>query len=138
MFETVQGEISQVIVSKKTLFSADPIGIYYSHPSIQAGWAMDALVHGRTWPNRLSSIDNANQSSGVLRKVWCKTLEDLGFQYDFINYLDVKESKIDLNKQFKLIILPKTMCLSQIEADAFRQFVENGGGACCRLYMRHI
>ncbi|WP_300458586.1 alpha-amylase family protein [Desulfobacula sp.] len=127
IFKTVQGEISNSIVNRNSLFSADPIGIYYSHPSVQAGWAMDALVHGKTWPKRLSSIDNENQSSGVLRKVWCKTLEDLGFQYDFINYLDVKESKINLNQQFKLIILPKTICLSQKEADVFRQFVENGG-----------
>ena len=127
VFKTVQGDISEVIVSKNSIFSADPLGIYYSHPSVQAGWAMDALVHGKTWPKRLSSIDNQNQSSGVLRKVWCKTLEDLGYQYDFINYLDVKESKIDLNKHFKVIILPKTICLSQTEADAFKQFVKKGG-----------
>lgn len=127
VFEAVQGEASEYIVNKNSIFSPDPIGIYYSHPSIQAGWAMDALVHGKTWPQRLSSIDNENQSSGVLRKVWCKSLEDLGYQYDFINYLDVIESKIDLNLLFKVIILPKTICLSQTEADAFKQFVENGG-----------
>ncbi len=39
----------------------------------------------------------------------------------------VKESKINLNQQFKVIILPKTICLSQKEAQAFRHFVENGG-----------
>jgi hypothetical protein len=127
VFETVQGEISEYIVNKNSLFSSDPIGIYYSHPSIQAGWAMDAMVHGKTWPKRLSSIDNENQSSGVLRKAWCKTLEDLGYQYEFINYLDVIESKIDLNQQFKLIILPKTICLSPKEAHALCMFVAKGG-----------
>ncbi|NOX32925.1 MAG: hypothetical protein GXP56_04205 [Deltaproteobacteria bacterium] len=127
VFETVQGEVSEYIVNKNSTFFADPIGIYYSQPSIQAGWAMDALVHGKTWPKRLTSIDNKNQSAGILRKAWCKTLEDLGYQYDFINYLDVKESKIDLNRQFKVIILPKTICLSQKEAHAFKRFVENGG-----------
>ncbi|MDA3788723.1 MAG: beta-galactosidase, partial [Desulfobacula sp.] len=141
VFDTVQGEISEYIVNKNSLFFPDPIGIYYSHPSIQAGWAMDALVHGKTWPKRLSSIDNENQSSGVLRKAWCKTLEDLGYQYDFINYLDVKESKIDLNRHFKVIVLPKTICLSKKEAHAFRQFVEKGGviiaDNLCGLFDEH-
>jgi len=127
IFHDVQGKVSEIIVDQKTVFSPDPIGIYYSQPSIRASWVMDALVHGKTWPNRLSSIDNENQSAGVLRKAWCKMLEDIGFQYDFINYLDVKESKIDLNKHFKLIILPKTVCLSEKEAMALTQFVLNGG-----------
>ena len=126
-FKEIQGEVSEYIVNPQTIFDPDPIGIYYSHPSIQAGWAMDAITHGKTWVKRKSSIDNKNQSKGALREVWCKTLEDLGYQYDFVNYLDVKEGKVDLNKKFKVIILPKTICLSMKEADALRQFVKKGG-----------
>lgn len=126
-FRQVQSEVSSVIVDPDTHFDPDPIGIYYSHPSIQAGWAMDALAHGRTWPNRYSSIDNDNQSQGILRQVWCKTLEDLGFQYDFISYLDVRQRRVDINKRFKVIVLPKTVCLSNMEVQALRDFVENGG-----------
>jgi hypothetical protein len=126
VFEEIQGPVGEAIVDPESRFRADPIGIYYSHPSIQAGWAMDALVHGRTWINRKSSLDNANQSKGVLRGVWCKTLEDLGFQYDFISYLDVREGKDDLSR-FKVVILPKTMCLSDREAEALSTFVEQGG-----------
>ena len=127
VFKEVQGRISEIIVDQNTLFSPDPVGIYYSHPSIRAGWVMDALVHGKPWPNRLSSIDNENQSAGVLRKAGCKLLEDLGFQYDFINYLDVKDAKINLNEKFKLIILPKIVCLSHEETLALKRFVMNGG-----------
>ncbi|MDY6971979.1 MAG: beta-galactosidase trimerization domain-containing protein [Thermodesulfobacteriota bacterium] len=126
-FKEIQGEVSEVLVDPKTLFNPDPIGIYYSHPSIQVGWAMDAIVHGRTWINRKSSIDNKNQSKGILRKAWCKTLEDLGFQYDFVSYLDVEEGAVDLNKKFKVIIMPKTICLSNREAESLRRFVINGG-----------
>jgi hypothetical protein len=126
-FTEIQGQISELIVSPKTLFDPDPIGIYYSHPSIQASWAIDAITHGKAWIKRKGSIDDINQSKGVLRKVWCKTLEDLGFQYDFISYLDVEERKVDLNKKFKVIILPKAISLSDKEADALKQFVQNGG-----------
>ncbi len=127
VFRDVQGEVSKIFVDPKTKFDPDPIGIYYSHPSIQAGWAMDATVHGKTWINRKSFIDNENQSKGLLRKVWCKTLEDLGYQYDFISYLDVKEGRIDLNRRFKVIILPKIICLSDKEAEELRGFVIKGG-----------
>ena len=126
-FQEIQGKVSEPIVNPNTVFDPDPIGIYYSHPSIQAGWAMDAITHGRSWINRKSSIDDGNQTAGALRKVWCKLLEDLGFQYDFISYLDVEEGSIELSKRFKVIILPRTICLSDREAQALRQFVLEGG-----------
>jgi hypothetical protein len=126
-FAEIQGKVSEPIVNPKTLFDPDPIGLYYSHPSIQVGWAMDAIVHGRNWVNRGGSIDNRNQTTGILRNVWCKVLEDLGFQYDFISYLDVEEEKVNLSKKFKVIILPKTVCLSEKEAQALKEFVNHGG-----------
>jgi len=127
MFSEIQGPVSKVIVDPKTVFDPDPIGIYYSHPSIQAGWAMDAITHGKTWINRKGSIDDHNQTKGVLRKVWCKLLEDLGLQYDFISYLNVREGTVDLNKKFKVIILPRTICLSDREAEVLKRFAMQGG-----------
>ncbi len=126
-FHKVQGAVSSLLVDPHTRFDPDPIGIYYSHPSVQAGWAMDAIPHGRSWVHRSSSLDNANQTQGILRTVWCKTLEDLGFQYEFISYLDVKESRIRLNDRFRVIILPKTICLSEAEIRHLATFVKNGG-----------
>ena len=78
--------------------------------------------------NRLSSIDNENQSVGVFAEgPWCKTLEDLGYQYDFVNYLDIIEGTADLSGRFKVIILPKTLCLSKKEASALEKYVAEGG-----------
>ncbi len=125
--EIQRAEISIPFISPQSHFEADPIGIYYSHPSIQLSYATDAIVHGGTWHKRFASIDDENQSAGILRKIWCKTLEDLGFQYEFISYLDVKEQLPNLNRRFKVIILPKTMCLSDKEAIVLKRFVKNGG-----------
>jgi hypothetical protein len=78
---------------------------------------------------------------GVLRKVWCKTLEDIGYQYDFVSYLDVEEGSVNLSERFRVIILPKTLCLSEKEAAALRQFVAEGGtlvaDAMCGLMDAH-
>ncbi|MBN1546057.1 MAG: beta-galactosidase, partial [Syntrophaceae bacterium] len=52
IFEEIQGPIGEPFVNTQSRFDADPIGIYYSQPSIQSGWAMDAITHGDTWINR--------------------------------------------------------------------------------------
>lgn len=127
IFEEIQGKMSESIVDQRTVFDPDPIGIYYSHPSIQAGWAMDAITHGKSWINRKGSIDGENQTKGVLNKIWCKLLEDLGLQYDFISCLDVQEGSAGLSERFKVIILPKTICLSEREAQELKRFVARGG-----------
>jgi hypothetical protein len=131
----VQGAAGELLVHPDTYLDADPIGVYYSHPSIRAGWAMDAATAKGEWPRRLSSVDDDNRSSGWVRVSWCKLLEDLGYQYDFVSYLDVEESRVDLARTFKVIILPHVHCLSDAEAAALRAFVRAGGtlvadGAC--------
>jgi hypothetical protein len=88
---------------------------------------MDSATHGASWPKRSSGMDSDNLSSGRLRVSWCKILEDLGYQYDFISYLDVKEGRTDLSKRFKVIILPQVICLSEPEVSALSDFVKSGG-----------
>ena len=126
-FREIQGKASEFIINPDAYLETDPIGFYYSHPSIRAGWVMDCVTHGASWPNRLTSLDDGNLSSAHLRHSWCKLLEDLGYQYDFISYLDVAEGRSQLSNRFKVIILPQTICLSPREAEALRQFVRGGG-----------
>jgi len=126
-FREIQGPAGELIVSPDSHLEADPIALYYSHPSIRAGWGMDSITHGATWPKRASSIDDGNLSSAHLRLAWCKLLEDLGYQYDFVSYLDVTEGRVDLAGRFKVIVLPQTVCLSDREARVLREFVEAGG-----------
>lgn len=126
-FREIQGAAGEFIVNPNSYLEADPIGLYYSHPSIRVGWAMDSVTHGAGWPKRSSGMDGDNLSSGRLRVSWCKILEDLGYQYDFISYLDVMERRIDLAKRFKVIILPQVLCLSEREASALSDFVKSGG-----------
>jgi hypothetical protein len=126
-FREIQGRAGEFITSPDSYLETDPIGLYYSHPSIRAGWAIDSIPHGSTWPKRVTSIDDENLSSAHLRRSWCKLLEDLGYQYDFASYLDVAEGRVELARRFKVIILPQAISLSDREAQAFRQFVRAGG-----------
>ena len=127
VFREIQGPVSEFIVNPDSYLETDPIGLYYSHPSIRVSWAMDAITHGSSWPNRSSSLDEDNLTSAHLRRSWGTLLRDLGYQYDYISYLDVQEGRVDLSARFKVIILPQVICLSDAEADALRRFVKSGG-----------
>ena len=63
------------------------MAIYYSHPSIQLGWILDAEAHGKTWTNR--NGDDRLGASHQVRHAWENMLRDSGLQYNFISYADV-------------------------------------------------
>ncbi|HYE06172.1 MAG TPA: beta-galactosidase trimerization domain-containing protein [Planctomycetota bacterium] len=123
-FKEVQGPVSQKILGGE--FVHDPVALYYSHPSIQLSWALDAAPHGGTWPNRLSSMDNHLSTSGLSRIGWLKTLEDLGVQGKFIHQDHLLEGAL-IRDGYKVLVLNRTLCLSDAEATAIKAFAAKGG-----------
>ncbi len=101
----------------------DGVAIYYSHASIQLGWILDAAAHGRTWVHR--NGDERIGSSHQGRKAWENMLRDSGLQYSYLSYADVIANGIPAD--YKVLILPACLCLSDIEAKRIRAFVEAGG-----------
>lgn len=101
----------------------DGVAIYYSHASIQLSWIMDAAAHGKTWVNRNDDARLGAAHQG--RKAWENMLRDSGVQYNFISYADVVEHGIP--SEYKVLILPGCLCLSETEARRIRAFVEAGG-----------
>ena len=107
----------------KPAWRHDGVAIYYSHPSIQLSWILDAQAHGRTWTNR--NNDHRLGSSHLVRQAWENMLRDSFLQYSFINYVDVIQRGVP--EEYKVVILPACLCLSDAEAKALRAFVERGG-----------
>lgn len=101
----------------------DDIAIYYSHPSIQLGWILDAEAHRGTWRNRNNDAKLA--SSHLVRHGWENMLRDEGLQYTFISYVDVVQKGIP--SRYKVLILPAVLCLSDVEADRIKDFCRKGG-----------
>ncbi|MBN2129964.1 MAG: beta-galactosidase trimerization domain-containing protein [Sedimentisphaerales bacterium] len=122
----VQGEVSRFILDTDTRFDPDPVAVVYSHGAVQAGWVMDASVHGGTWPNRSSSMDNANQTAGINRVAWFKLLEDCGYQYTVVTDEQVAEG-ILLRDKYRVLILPRLITLSSEQAGAIEAFAKAGG-----------
>ena len=122
----VQSDVSRPILDPDARFDADPIAVFYSHPSIQASWAMDAVTHGGTWPNRSSSLDNTCQTLGRNRVAWFKILEDCGYQYNVVTGGQVAAGEL-VKEKYRVLILNRAVCLSDAEAAAIRRFVAAGG-----------
>ncbi len=101
----------------------DGIAIYYSHPSIQVSWCLDAEAHGRTWPNRLD--DARLGTSHNVRKAWELLLADAGLRYDFLAYDQVALHGVP--PEYKVLILPACYALSDAEARRIAEFAEGGG-----------
>ncbi len=122
----VQSDVSRPILDPDARFDADPIAVFYSHPSIQASWAMDAVTHRGTWPNRSSSLDNTCQTLGRNRVAWFKILEDCGYQYNVVTGGQVAAGEL-VKEKYRVLILNRAICLSDAEAAAIRRFVAAGG-----------
>lgn len=101
----------------------DGVALYYSHASIQLGWILDAEAHGATWKRR--NNDHLLGASHNVRRAWENMLRDEGLQYDFLGYIDVIREGIP--PEYKVLILPATLCLSDVEARRIRAFCEKGG-----------
>ena len=101
----------------------DGVAIYYSHPSIQLGWILDAEAHGRTWVNR--NGDHRLGASHLVRHAWENMLRDSGLQYNFVSYADVIQKGVP--SEYKVLILPACLCLSDAEARKIKEFCRAGG-----------
>lgn len=108
---------------QKTTWINDKVAIYYSQASIQMSWILDAEAHGKTWPKRNSN--DARSTWSITNRGWRMMLKDEGIQFDYINYADVIQKGVP--SEYKVLILPSTYCLSDVEAREIKKFCENGG-----------
>ena len=116
---------------------SDGIAIYYSHPSIQVSWVLDAEAHGKTWPNR--NDDFRLGTSHDVRRAWETMLADAGLRYDFLAYDEVALHGVP--PEVRVLILPACYALSDAEARRIADFARAGGTViadfACGLFDPH-
>jgi hypothetical protein len=61
-----------------------------------------------------------------LRESWCKIVEDLGLQYNFVAYEQVERGEL-AKGGYRVLILPRSTSLSEAEAREIRAFAASGG-----------
>lgn len=118
-------------------FLHDGVAIYYSHPSIQVSWVLDAEAHGKTWANR--NDDFRLGTSHNVRKAWELMLADAGLRYDFLAYDEVVRHGVP--PEYRVLILPAVYALSDVEARRITDFAKAGGTViadfACGLFDPH-
>ena len=101
----------------------DGVAIYYNHASVQLGWIFDAESHRKTWRNR--NNDHKLGAAHHVRHAWENMLRDEGLQYTFVNYVDVIQAGVP--SEYKVLIVPAALCLSDVEAERIKAFCRAGG-----------
>ena len=101
----------------------DGVAIYMNQASIQMNWILDAEAHKGTWPKRYS--DATIGGGHLARKAWANMLRDEGIQFNFLDYVTVIQSGVP--KEYKVLILPAQIALSDVEARRIKAFCKAGG-----------
>jgi hypothetical protein len=104
----------------------DRIAVLYSHPSIRAQWMIQHLDLGKSWITRKSAQEFRSLNSNALRSSLLRLIEDHHYQYDFISYKQLEDGILD-SGQYKMLLLPQTIAISNAEVTALERFVADGG-----------
>ena len=104
----------------------DPIAIHYSQPSMRTEWMLAERPKGEAWVERTSSTERMDSEFLRLRESWCKIVEDLGLQYNFVAYEQVERGEL-AKGGYRVLILPRSTSLSEAEAREIRAFAASGG-----------
>ena len=105
---------------------SDPIAIHYSQASMRVEWMLAQRPKGEAWISRTSSTERLDSDFLRVRESYCRLIEDLGLQYNFVAYGQVEQGEL-VRRNYRVLILPRSSALSEREVDAIREFVARGG-----------
>ncbi len=100
------------------------IAVHYSLASLRGHWITD----GHIAPHEV--MVNADPTSANLKRFhqnrteWLQALRDAGYQYDFLTTEQMDKGELS---NYRVLVLPDSIALSEGEVTAIRSFVERGG-----------
>jgi hypothetical protein len=104
----------------------DPIAIHYSQASIRAHWMFDSREDRDTWPRRFSSYEATHSRFARSRDSFVRIVEDLGLQYNFVSYEQIESGEL-ITGGYRVLLLPQSVAMSEMEAAEIEAFVRAGG-----------
>ncbi len=121
----ITGGLGALLINSARL--ADPIAIHYSQASMRTEWMLAQKPKGDAWALRRSAADERIDNHFLrLRESWCRLIEDMGLQYNFVAYAQIAEGEL-IKRGYRVLILPRSSALSAAEAREIRAFAEQGG-----------
>ena len=98
------------------------IAVHFSYPSIHASWITEGRIVLETENNGSETLVQFNKN----RDGWVKVLHDMGVGFNFISYTNIEKGGL-ISNGFKVLILPMSVALSDLEVKNIRDFVKQGG-----------
>lgn len=123
-YREVTGGIGALLIASAR--QSDPVAIHYSQASMRAEWMVAQKPKGEAWVKRNSGTERKDSDFLALRESYCKLLEDLGLQYNFVAYGQLEQGEL-IRHGYRVLILPRSSALSNAEVQAIREFVRQGG-----------
>ncbi len=115
LWNELTGGIAKLLDPEKSVH--DGVAIHYSPASIRAHWIMMKSIP-------VSGDHEIANAMDYERLAWMRLAEDLGYAYRFVSYEQVERGELS---DYKVLILPASIALSDAEVRAIRAFVERGG-----------
>ena len=123
-FQEIRAGIGALLIASERV--ADPIAIHYSQASFRADWMLRNQPYGDAWMDRKASTERKDNDFLRMRESYCRLLEDLGLQYQFVSYDQLNQGEL-ARGAYRVLVLPDSIALSEAEAAAIRAFVQSGG-----------
>ena len=123
-YTELRSGLGTLLVNSRRL--SGPIAIHYSQASFRTRWMLQHASEGDDWVKRTSRDERLDSEFLLRRESWCRLVEDLGLQYDFVAYGSVARGEL-VARGYGVLILPDSNSLSEAEAASIRDFVERGG-----------
>jgi hypothetical protein len=123
-YNEIRGGLGALLMNSRRL--SGPVAIHYSQASLRTEWMLKQRPAGEAWVDRSSATERKDSEFLRLRESYCRLIEDLGLQYDFVSYGQMEDGAL-VRGGYRVLILPRSSALSAAEVRAMQEFVRHGG-----------
>ncbi len=123
-YREMRGGVATLLMNSERL--EDPIAIHYSQSSMRNEWMKQHRPAGTAWTRRGAAVERLDSNFLRIRESWCRLVEDLGLQYNFVSYMQLERGEL-AKGGYRVLILPWSSSLSAAETQAIREFATKGG-----------
>lgn len=119
-FGQLQSGIGRVFMNAPVV--EDGVAVHFSMASIRGAWITDGVITAEMGNVNRSSKNFADLSKR--RGAWVRELERQGVQFRFLATQQIEAGELD---KYKVLILPYSIALSDVEIQAIKRFLARGG-----------
>lgn len=119
-FGRLQSGIGRIFMNSKV--REDGVAIHFSMASIRGAWITDGKISAD-----MGNVMRSSKNFAALNKIrdaWTKDLERQGLQFRFLATPQIEAGEL---KNYKVLILPNSIALSDREIQEIERFMDGGG-----------